>query len=54
VAHEGLKWIVGAGGEAPAVDWAAVYRAQAGLVADMDLVADALYGRSAKAAGRVA
>ena len=50
VAQEGLKWTVGAGGEAPALDWAAIHRAQIGLVADMDFVADGLYGRAAKAA----
>ena len=50
VAQEGLKWTVGAGGEAPALNWAAIHRAQIGLVADMDFVADGLYGRAAKAA----
>jgi alkylation response protein AidB-like acyl-CoA dehydrogenase len=50
VAHEGHQWIAGCGVEAPAPDFAALHRAQAGLMADMDLVADALYGRSVRAA----
>jgi alkylation response protein AidB-like acyl-CoA dehydrogenase len=54
VAEEGLKWTVGAGGETPALDLPGIHRAQAGLVSDMDFVADALYGRAAKAAARVA
>jgi alkylation response protein AidB-like acyl-CoA dehydrogenase len=56
VAADGVRWIMGAGGvsdaELPAFEAslgvAAIHRAQAGLVADMDLVADALYGRAAK------
>jgi acyl-CoA dehydrogenase len=56
VAADGVRWITGAGGvsdaELPAFEAslgvAAIHRAQAGLVADMDLVADALYGRAAK------
>jgi len=56
VAQEGLQWVVGAGGvteaDLPAFEASlglpAIRRAQAGLVADMDLVADALYGRVAK------
>ena len=54
VAEDGLRWVIGAGGEAVKLDLAAFHRAQAGLVADMDLVADALYGRAAKPAARVA
>ncbi|HUK19087.1 MAG TPA: acyl-CoA dehydrogenase family protein [Bryobacteraceae bacterium] len=54
VAQEGLKWVIGAGGEAVALDFSALHRAQAGLVSDMDFVADALYGRAAKPAARVA
>jgi len=54
VAQEGLKWVIGAGGEAVKVDFAALHRAQAGLVADMDLIADALYGRASRPATRVA
>ncbi|HEU5158429.1 MAG TPA: acyl-CoA dehydrogenase family protein [Streptosporangiaceae bacterium] len=50
VAEEGLRWVCGAlpSGAAELADslpLAAVRAAQAGLVADMDLVADALYGR---------
>ena len=54
VACEGLRWVTGASG-AQAADSAALrdtlkidaaYAAQAGLIADMDRVADALYGRS--------
>jgi alkylation response protein AidB-like acyl-CoA dehydrogenase len=58
VAEEGLRWI-GAGegvseGELAAFEAAlglsAIHRAQAGLLADMDYVADVLYGRAAKRA----
>jgi alkylation response protein AidB-like acyl-CoA dehydrogenase len=50
VGEEGLRWVIGAGG---AIDEAelglpAIHRAQAGLIADMDYVADVLYGRAAK------
>jgi len=56
VAQDGLRYITGAGGmgdaEMPAFEAAlglsAIHRAQAGLVADMDYVADALYGRAKK------
>jgi hypothetical protein len=52
VATEGLRWIYGAadGGDASlaeletALDLGAVYRAQGGLLADSDLVAQALRG----------
>jgi alkylation response protein AidB-like acyl-CoA dehydrogenase len=64
VAQEGLRWIVGAGiadgadGELSALESAlnfpAIHRAQRGLIADMDLVADVLYGRASKAAGHAA
>ena len=61
VAQEGLRWIVGAGpadGDAAAFETAlnltAIHRAQAGLIADMDFVADVLYGRAGKPAARVA
>jgi len=58
VAEEGLRWIIGAGGvsdaEVPAFEvslgLSAVHRAQAGQIADMDYVADVLYGRAAKRA----
>jgi alkylation response protein AidB-like acyl-CoA dehydrogenase len=54
VGEEGLRWICGAGGVSdaalPAFEQAlglsAIHRAQAGLVTDMDRIADALYGRS--------
>jgi len=51
VAHEGLRWVLGAsqGADTAAFETGlrldAVRAAQAGLVADMDSVADALYGR---------
>lgn len=53
LAQDGMRWIAGAGGvsdaEMPAFEaslrCAAIYRAQAGMVADMDLVADAIYDR---------
>ena len=56
VADDGLRYVTGAGGmgdaEMPAFEAAlglsAIHRAQAGLVADMDYVADALYGRAKK------
>jgi alkylation response protein AidB-like acyl-CoA dehydrogenase len=54
VAQEGHKWVIGAGGEAAPPDFAALHRMQAGLMADMDLIADALYGRAAKPVARVA
>ena len=56
VADEGLRWVVGASaGEGlaaleTALGLAAIRRAQAGLIADMDRVADAVYGRDAEAA----
>jgi len=48
VACEGSRWVIGAGGAAEvraSVGLDAVTAAQAGLIADMDLVADALYKR---------
>jgi len=56
VATEGLRWVVGSGGVADsdvaafeaAAGFAAIHRAQSGLMADMDFVADVLYGRVAK------
>jgi alkylation response protein AidB-like acyl-CoA dehydrogenase len=58
VAEGGLRWIVGAGGvsdaELPAFESSlglpAIHRAQAGMVSDMDYVADVLYGRAVKQA----
>ena len=62
VACEGLRWVIGASAPGDAVadsdgatpfeaslQLSAVYAAQAGLVADMDRVADALYGRASAA-----
>jgi len=58
VAQEGMRWLVGAGGvsdaELPAFEASlqlpAVHRAQAGLLSDMDFLADVLYARAAKPA----
>ena len=58
VAEDGVRWTIGAGGasdaELPAFETslglAAIHRAQAGLMADLDYVADVLYGRAAKQA----
>ena len=54
VASEAIRWVVGAGsGDAGALDeqmsLPAIHAAQAGLVADMDLVADHVYGRFGEA-----
>ena len=54
VATEGLRWVVGADGLAErdiasfesAAGIAAIHRAQLGMVADMDRVADVVYGRA--------
>ena len=59
VAEEGLRWVVGAGGvsaaELPAFETSlglpAIHRAQAGLISDLDHIADVLYGRAAKRTG---
>ena len=59
VAQQGLQWMTGAGGVSDgeiaafetALGMAAIHRAQAGLMADMDFVADVIYGRAAKTAG---
>jgi len=56
VAEEGLRWIVGAGGitdtDLPGFETSlgltAIHQAQAGLITDMDYVADVLYGRTVK------
>jgi alkylation response protein AidB-like acyl-CoA dehydrogenase len=58
VAEEGLRWICGAGAiadcEMPAFETSlqlpAIHRAQAGLMFDMDFIADVLYARAAKPA----
>jgi alkylation response protein AidB-like acyl-CoA dehydrogenase len=58
VAEGGMRWITGAEPESPAaaletaMGLAAIHRAQAGLLADMDFIADVLYGRAAKTAAR--
>ena len=62
VAEEGLRLVIGAGavsdGEAAAFEASmqlpAIHRAQAGLIADMDFIADVLYNRVAKSAARAA
>ena len=54
VAEDGLRWIVGAGGLAETeissfestLGLPAIHRAQAGLIADMDFIGDAIYGRA--------
>jgi alkylation response protein AidB-like acyl-CoA dehydrogenase len=56
VAEEGLRWVRGSGGvndsEMAAFETAlrlpAIHRAQAGLISDMDYIADVLYGRATK------
>jgi alkylation response protein AidB-like acyl-CoA dehydrogenase len=56
VGEEGSRWVIGAGGvgapDLPAFEKSlgltAIHQAQAGLIADMDYVADVLYGRVAK------
>ena len=62
VAADGLKWVAGAGGlsdpEMAAFEtscgMSAIHRAQAGLIPDMDQVADVLYGRATKRTGAAA
>jgi alkylation response protein AidB-like acyl-CoA dehydrogenase len=57
-AEEGLRWVRGAGGVSDAemsafetnLDLPAIHRAQAGLISDMDFIADVLYSRAAKPA----
>ena len=56
VAEDGLRWIVGSGGVADTeissfestLGLPAIHKAQAGLIADMDLIGDAIYGRAEK------
>jgi len=56
VTEDGLRWVVGAGGISDAemtgfeasLGLPAIHRAQSGLIADMDYIADVLYGRAAK------
>jgi hypothetical protein len=60
VAEEGLRLVIGAGGvsdgDAATIEASmqlpAIHRAQAGLIADMDYLADVLYSRAAKSAAR--
>jgi alkylation response protein AidB-like acyl-CoA dehydrogenase len=63
VAQEGPRWIaasIPAGADADLasleaeLNWRAIQRAQAGLMEDMDFVADVLYGRAAKPATHAA
>ena len=56
VAEDGWRWVVGAGGVSDsemaafeaALGLPAIHRVQAGLISDMDYVADVLYGRATK------
>ncbi len=56
--EEGLRWVSGAGGVddsamaafETSLGLAAIHRAQAGLISDMDLIADVIYDRAAKRA----
>ena len=56
VVEDGVRWVIGAGGvtdaDLPAFEAGlrlpAIHRAQAGLITDMDYVADVLYGRAVK------
>ncbi len=49
VAEEGLRWIASAGPAGiAALPLDQVHAAQAGLIADLDRIADALYGRPAR------
>jgi len=62
VAEEGLRLAIGAGAVSEAetaaleasMQMPAIHRAQAGLIADMDYLADVLYNRAAKSAARAA
>jgi len=56
VAEDGLRWVAGGGGVSAAdmasfessLGLSAIHRAQVGLIADMDFIADTLYGRAEK------
>jgi alkylation response protein AidB-like acyl-CoA dehydrogenase len=58
VAQDGLRWVVGAGGISDtemagfetSLRIPAIHRAQSGLIADLDYIADVLYGRAVKRA----
>lgn len=62
VAQDGLRWINGAGGidnaDMPSFETSlglpAIHRAQAGLISDMDFIADIIYNRAAKRTGLAA
>ncbi len=62
VAEEGLRWLIGAGAISDseitaftsALGLPAIYRAQSGLLADMDFATDVLFDRAAKRAGPAA
>jgi alkylation response protein AidB-like acyl-CoA dehydrogenase len=62
VAEDGLRWVNGAGGvdvaSLPAFEASlglpAIHRAQAGLISDMDFIADVVYNRAAKRTGLAA
>jgi alkylation response protein AidB-like acyl-CoA dehydrogenase len=62
VGEEGLRWVIGAGGVSNTdlsafetiLGLPAIHQAQAGLIADMDYVADVLYNRVAKRADQAA
>jgi alkylation response protein AidB-like acyl-CoA dehydrogenase len=46
IAVDGARWVAGGGGTMPAGRLPAVLAAQEGLISDMDVVADAIYGRT--------
>jgi alkylation response protein AidB-like acyl-CoA dehydrogenase len=56
VAENGMRWVIAAGGlsegEIPAfetrIGLPAIHKAQAGLISDLDFIADVLYGRAVK------
>ena len=58
IAEEGLRWVVGAGGVSAAelaafetsLGLRAIHGAQAGLISDLDYIADVVYSRAAKRA----
>ena len=62
VGEEGVRWVIGAGGVSntdlsafeTTLGLPAIHQAQAGLIADMDYVADVLYNRVAKRADQAA